>query len=112
MSTGALTFVRGGVVAGIGGGLAGCGVAWGREGASGSGLGFGWGVASCSGGRGVAAGFGVGAGVAGSGVGVTAGRKGFGFGFGVVPGTGVMGTVCISSRALRNCFRLSSSGES
>jgi hypothetical protein len=53
-------------------------------------------------------GFGGGVGGAGTGVGV-AWWNGLGFGFGVVSGAGVSGTVFISSRALRNCFRFSSS---
>src|SRR4051812_3467176 len=74
--------------------------------ASGSGFGLGFGVASGSGGLGVPGGFGVGV---ASGARVGAGRTGFGLGFGVASGEGVNGSVFISSRAFRNCFRFSAS---
>ena len=73
--------------AGRGRGVTGRGVTGaGRGVGSGSGFGFGRGVAS------------------GSGIG-----RGLGFGFGAASGEGVAGTVCISSRALRNWRRFSAS---
>lgn len=81
----------------------GFGVAAGGLGVVGLGV-VGWGVV----GFGVVGFGGVGWGVVGWGGGVGRGL-GFGFGTGVAPGRGVAGTVRISSRALRNCRRFSSS---
>ena len=89
-------------------GVSGIGVGRGLGVGSGSGFGLGRGVGSGEGG----AGLGVAAfGVAGSGAGAGVVRVGFGLGLGggVASGRGVMGRVRISSRALRNWRRLSSS---
>lgn len=107
--------VTGGGVAGAGvtgRGVAGAGVAGRGRGVSGSGFGLGLGVVS---GSGLGLGFGVASGSArGLGFGVVSGsgvvgREGLGLGFGAGSGGGVIGTVRISSRALRNCRFLSSS---
>jgi hypothetical protein len=107
----------GGVIgAGVGRGVAGLGVGSFSTGRGvtagfgrgvGSGVDFGFGVGSGVG-FGVAGGAGAGLGVASaSGLGVA---RGLGFGLGAaVLGVGAGGIVRISSRAFRNCFRLSSS---
>ena len=111
MVTGALGGGLGkGVVAmGVtGAGVTGSGVTGFGRGVSGSGLGLGFGVVSGSGfglGLGVVSGFGFGV-ASGSGV---ADGLGLGLGLGEESGAGVIGTVCISSRALRNCRFFSSS---